>query len=459
MKFPQRIVWPYLLLSVALFGALGFGWSQTLQKNHLALDNENRYMSAFHKLKWTSENIEERMSRLVATTDPRLQESLLSDLRVYSGQAVEHMSILPLLTMNTPRLGHYLNTLQESTTNLHDKLNDGSRLSTADWQQVDMLRKQSVAFESELSNMLGLLGNHLVHWDDTVRATSPAQTGEFATPITRSVALLEQALPVPPGSANALAPDAGGVQTRPLTDPGPRVNEAQARDAVRRFSDTPLQGEPQLTQTTDPQDQTHQFSLYYFNATKASGTPATFGVSVHGGHVIFMMDGRAVNGRNLTEPQLTEKARALLSRWGYPAAERVSAVENEGTLIMDFAPRENGAAVQTELIKVTLAEDNGELVGFDARNYWINHRPRTLPPATLSAAQARAHISPRLTVESEPSLSVVADRRGNERLTWEVRSRLDDQHYQVFVDATTGEEVNILRVGGDPAPPLNTPRR
>lgn len=459
MKIQRRIVWPYLLLSVALFGALGFGWSQALQKNHLALDNENRYMSAFHKLKWTSENMDERMARLMATTDPRMQESLLSDLRVYSSQAVEHMSNLPLLTMNTPRLGHYLNTLQETATNLHFKLNDGDRLSNDDYKQLDGLRQQTVTFEAELSKMLGLLGNHLIEWDDTVRATSPSQTGEFATPITRSVTLLEQALPVPPGSQNALAPDAGGVQNRPIVDPGPSVTEAQARAAVRRFADTPLQGEPQLTQTTDPQDQTGLFSLYFFNAVKASGTPATFVVSVHGGHVVQMLDGRPVNGSNLTDPQLRERARAMLARWGYPAAEFVSATENEGTLIMDFAPRENGAAVQTELIKVMLARDNGELVGFDARNYWVNRRPRSLGPAQLSAAQARQRISPRLTAEAEPTLSVVADRRGNERLTWEIRSRLADQHYRVFVDAATGAEVNILRVGGDPAPPLNSPRR
>lgn len=199
MRSPRGQVWPYLLLSVALLGALGFGWVQTRQKNQLALDNENKYMSAFHKLKWTSENIEERTARLMATNDPRLQESLLADLRVFSAQAVEHMSILPMLTMNTPRITNFLNTLRRRSDELHDQINQGSALAAQDWSDLAELRKQAVFFEAELANLLGLVGNNMIRWRDTVRVTSPAETGAAETPITKSIMQMESALAAPPG--------------------------------------------------------------------------------------------------------------------------------------------------------------------------------------------------------------------------------------------------------------------
>lgn len=452
MRAQRGLVWPYLLLSVALLGAFSFGAYQTRQKNIFLRDAENKYMSAFHKLKWTSENIEERISKLMATNDPQLQESLLADLRVFSAQAVEHMSMLPIASMNTPRVTSFLNTLREQADEKHHKLAQGMGLTASDWASLTELRKQARFFEGELSNLLGLVGNNLIRWQPTVKATNPAQSGGASTPITKSVLGLDQRLPVPPGEENSLSPGAGPLP-QPRTDPGPRVDPATASANIKRFIDLPLRGEPKLTKTFDQADQTGGLSLYFFDAQKENGLALHFGVSIHGGHIIYMLDGRPVNQRRLSQADLVPRAREMLRKWGYPTAEFVSAVENDGTLVMDFAPVENGVSLQTELIKVSLAMDNGELVGFDARNYWINHQQRRLPAPKLTAAQARRRVAPALKVTEEPILSLVANRRGEERLAWEVRGDLEEQRFRVFVDASTGREIDLLRVAGDPAPP------
>ncbi|HYF90739.1 MAG TPA: PepSY1/2 domain-containing protein [Symbiobacteriaceae bacterium] len=455
MRTQRGVVWPYLLLGVALVGALSFGWYQTRLKNQLALDAENKYMSAFHKLKWTSENIEDRTARLMATNDPQLQESLLADLRVYSAQAVEHMAVLPLLTTNTPRIESFLNTLREQSDLMHNRINQGQALSPDDWTRLTDMRKQSVFFESELGNMLGLVGNGMIRWRDTVRVTGPTQSGTATTPITKSVAQLETALTPPPGEEQTLSPEAGPL-ARPRTDPGPRVDAAAAVLAVKKFVDMPLKSEPVVTGTSDPTDEAHTFSLYFVNAVKQNNTPLNFGISVHGGHVIYMLDGRPVSEKRFTVPQLVERARQMLEKRGYHALEYISSAENDGTLIMDFAPMEQGAAVMVDNIKIMLAMDNGELVGFDAKNYWINrHSRKDLGKPQLNAGAARGRLAPRLKAEGQPRLALIADRRSRERLVWEFAGAIDQERFRVFVDANTGAEVDVQRITGDPSPPLN----
>ncbi|HYG58045.1 MAG TPA: PepSY1/2 domain-containing protein [Symbiobacteriaceae bacterium] len=456
MRSQRGQVWAYLLLGVSLLGALSFGIFQTQQKNRLALDNENKYMSAFHKLKWTSENIEERTARLMATNDLRMQESLLADLRVFSAQAVEHMSVLPLLTTDTPRVEHFLNTLRERSDVMHDKINRGEKLSEEDWTQLLELRRQAVFFEGELANMLGLVGNGMIRWSDTVRVTGPNRDGDAATPITRSVAQMEKALTPPPGEEKALDPQQTGPMKRPYLDPGPRVDGAAAIAAVRRFADRPLKGDPVITGTADPDDKLKEFSLYFVSAQKDNGTPMTFGVSIHGGHVIFMIDGRQVTEKNLTLDQLKERAREMLAKRGYTALEFVSAAENDGTMVMDWAPIEKGVAVHVDRIRISLAMDNGELVSFDAKNYWINRHSREFQPPVISKAQARERVAPRLKVSGEPRLVLIADRRFHERLAWEVPGNMSDLQFRVYVSAENGEEIDVQRIsGGDPANPLN----
>lgn len=449
MRSTRGVVWPYLLLSVALLGALGFGWVQTRQKNQLALQAENKYMAAFHRLKWTSENIEERTARLMATNDLALQQSLLADIRVFSAQAVENMSGLPLANMNTPKITNFLNTLRERSDEYHYKLNLGTPLSPQEWDSLAELRKQAVYFENELANLAGLVGSNMIRWRDTARVTGPAQSGKAVTPITRSVLQMDGGLPVTPGEEAALAPGRGPL-ARPKSDLGPKVGPAEAAAAILRFIDEPLKAEPKLTGQPDPNDRTGMLTLYFFDAQKANGTPLSFGVSTYGGHIVFMIDGRPVRDRQFTREQLVDRARQMLRRWGYATADFVSAMENDGTQVMAFAPRENGVTAETDLVKVSLAMDNAELVGFDARNYWVNRHERTATAPRLSAAEAKTRLSPRLLVQGDPTLTIVADRRGSERLTWKFVGQFVDQWYHVYVDALNGQEVNVLRIAGKP---------
>lgn len=455
MKHQGKAVWPYLLLSVALMGALGFGWYQNRLNKQYAQEIENKYMSAFHKLKWTSENIEERTATLMAASNPKLQESLLADLRVFSAQAVEHMSVLPFLTVDTPRIQQFLNNLRQRSDELHHKVSQGETLTEEDWNQLAELRKQAVVFEDKLANALGLVGNNMIRWRDTVNITSPIQSGSAQTPITQSVVELDEALQAPPGEENAMQPGAMGPLPRPRTDLGPQVDEATALEEVKRFIGEPLAGEPVLTGNSDPADQGKELSLYFFDAQKKDGTPLNFGVSIHGGHVIYMIDGRPVESKQFTKEQLVERAQKRLAAWGYPPVVFVSAAENDGTMVMDFAPLEDGVAIETEIIRVMMAMDKGDLVGFDAKSYWINKYDRDLPAPRISAEEAQQRLSPRLQVDSEPVLSLIADRQDQERLTWRIAASYDDQHYRIFVDAATGEEVEVQRVAGDPASPMN----
>lgn len=453
MKRNRTVVWPYLLLSVALLGALSFGWYQTKQRNQLALHAENSYMAAFHKLKWNSENIEDRTARLMATSDPELQESLLADLRVYSAQAVENMSRLPITTVNMPRITNFLNTLRQTSDEFHYKLSEGGSLGETEWTRLTEMRQQSVFFEDELANLLGLIGNNMIKWGATAKVTSPTEKPGATTPITKSVEQIDKALQAPPGEQHALSPQNDHLAP-PRTDPGAPVDVPTAVAAIKRFIDMPLKAEPQLTGESDPKDE-GMFSMYFFNAEKANGTPLNFGVSVHGGHVVFQIDGRPVRERNFSEQQLIDKARQMLRKWGYPDVEFVSAAENTGTLMMDFAPRVQGVSILTELIKVSLAMDNAEVVAFDSRNFWVNRYARTFEQPKVSASVARTKLAPRLKTDGDPDLSIVGDRLNRERLAWEFTAHHEDQRYLVYIDAMTGKEINVIRLVGDPAPPLN----
>ena len=96
------------------------------------------------------------------------------------------------------------------------------------------------------------------------------------------------------------------------------------------------------------------------------------------------------------------------------------------------------------LIKVGIALDNGSVVSFDARGYLSAHHDRELPEASVSLAEAKATVSPALTVRSH-QMAVIPSPGGEERYCHEFLCRAeDDRNYLVYVNAETGAQEKIL---------------
>ena len=86
--------------------------------------------------------------------------------------------------------------------------------------------------------------------------------------------------------------------------------------------------------------------------------------------------------------------------------------------------------------------DTGELVGLESNNYLMNHTARTGLIATLSQQEAKSRLHPDLMVDA--LRLCVIPYRNQERLCWEAAGWYDGSEYRVYVDARTGEEVQVL---------------
>jgi germination protein YpeB len=111
----------------------------------------------------------------------------------------------------------------------------------------------------------------------------------------------------------------------------------------------------------------------------------------------------------------------------------------------NFAPVENGVTVYPDLVKVTVALDNGEVSGAETSGYLMSHRQRDLPGARLSPEQARASINPRLQVTGG-KLALIPVGVNEERLAYEYQGKLGEDNYLIYVNAQNGREENVLKL-------------
>ena len=98
----------------------------------------------------------------------------------------------------------------------------------------------------------------------------------------------------------------------------------------------------------------------------------------------------------------------------------------------------------TDLIKVGVALDNGQIVEFDARGYLTNHTARELGKPKISEEAARKAVSPSLKIE-QTGLALIPTAGLHEVYCYEfLCTGKNGEKLLVYIGADTGVEEQIL---------------
>ena len=92
------------------------------------------------------------------------------------------------------------------------------------------------------------------------------------------------------------------------------------------------------------------------------------------------------------------------------------------------------------MVKVKVSGETGKVVAFEGMAYAYNHIERSTPNAVVGEEVARSRADG--VVVNSIRLAVVPQGMG-EILTYEVFGEVGEKKYFIYVDATTGEEINI----------------
>lgn len=172
----------------------------------------------------------------------------------------------------------------------------------------------------------------------------------------------------------------------------------------------------------------------------------TIRVTKAGGKVIAMLASRPVTEAALSHEEGVQRAKEFLTQRGFTDLAENYYSEADGTLTVNFTATQNNVLLYPDLIKVEVALDNGEVVGFEGENYLTHHVERDADAltATIPEAQARKHVSSALTIQNV-RLALIPTPGEGEVLCWEYTCQTDQgRRCMVYINSATGEEEKIL---------------
>jgi spore germination protein len=124
-------------------------------------------------------------------------------------------------------------------------------------------------------------------------------------------------------------------------------------------------------------------------------------------------------------------------------------IRQQNSQVISYAFTQNNVVIYSDLIKLKVALDNGEIIGFESFGYLMAHHQRDIPEAKLTPEEAKAKINPRVRVE-DVRKALIPLNNGQEVFTYEISGKLNEDHYLIYINALTGDEENILQVVQQP---------
>lgn len=168
-------------------------------------------------------------------------------------------------------------------------------------------------------------------------------------------------------------------------------------------------------------------------------------VTRQGGMILDYFQDRTTGPATMTAEEGVELAQNYLANWGFAQMEPSYHIQREGMLTIHFAPVMDGVYCYPDLVKVTIALDDGSLLGYEAHGYLSQHRVRDLPPPAVTPEAAQQTLPPNVTLLGTKLALIPTLGGAEEVLTYELTCQTPEgRHVLIYVNAATGQQQNIL---------------
>lgn len=380
------------------------------------------------------DNIKNTLYKGMYAGTPEMMTQLSSKLWSDASTAKSSLAQLPISELHLENTYKFLSQVGNFSKSLAKRYSDGEALSKDDRKSLKTLSEYADRLAENMWNVEKRINSGELSFEKAVTEVQGAENNEEPSYITEGFTDFEE------GYDNYPTLIYDGPFSDHILEKEPEMlkgtTEVTLSDALKKAEKAC--GTTGLTHN-DSNDEQGKMPSYIF--TKDSTTIA---VTKYGGYLSYMLGDRKVSTRSLTALESVGKAKEYLTMLGINHITDTYYEISGNVCTVNFAGTENDIIMYTDLIKVSVAMDNGDILSFDGRGYITNHKKRNLSEPKITAEQARKKISTELTV-TDTSLAVVPSAGTNELFCYEFHcTSPDGRQMLIYINADTGREEQIL---------------
>lgn len=401
---------------------------------HFTTEINNGYSKNLSELNSNLDNITKSLEKIIYTNTASQFSALSNDILAESLAAKNSLLSLPNSTGDELKtINKFLSQVGDYTSYLSKKIIENNEISQDDRDNLSKLLKTGQTINQSL-NEISLNYENIDSWHKEISAKidSVDIDNSFSTELTE----IEESLNDYP----TLIYD-GPFSDHILTaEPKMTKNEKEItrEQAMKKVATVFNIDEDLIKNGSDENSQLPAYGFYTEDTTVS--------VTKRGGHIVFFRKYRKISEQKVSEEETVKIASEFLKNNSNETFTESYYFTDEGVCTVNFAYKNGATVCYTDLIKVGVAIDTGEIVFLEARGYLMNHEKRSITTPKYTQDDAKNILAKSLKINSVKQALIPSD-GNNEIHCYEFNC--DGQNGEkllIYVNSNTLNEEKIFTV-------------
>ena len=406
--------------------------------------SENDYNMAFYNVVDYVENLKSYLAKSTISKGAEHGAETLTNAWREANLAQVYLSMLPLETQELENTQKFLNQVSEYSYALSRKNINNESLTDQDLNNL----RQMYTYSVDLSNTLNQLSDEInqgnISWKELTNKTDTAFAQQVSNISQDSFGNIEQNFHEYSGLIydGAFSEHITNTEKKGLT--GEDITEEDARNIAKDFIGQDKVKEINSLGVSDDAD----IPSYMFSIS-TDKEEISIAISKKGGHLVYMNSNRDVEAEVISQEEANEYGKKFLNEKGFYNMKETYYLKQQGIVTINYAYEQDNVVIYSDLIKVKVALDNGEVLGIETSGYLNSHYERDLSNIKISKEEARKNINKNLEITSE-GLAIIPTEWKTEIMCYEFKGKVDNIDFLAYINAETGKEEDILIVTNTP---------
>ncbi|UAC47093.1 germination protein YpeB [Bacillus aquiflavi] len=430
------------LLTVGIAGTAFWGYQEHREKNAILINAENNYQRAFHDLTYQIDLLHDKIGTTLAMNSRESLSPELAEVWRITSEAHNNVGQLPLTLLPFNKTEEFLTKIGDFSYQTAVRDLDKEPLSQKETTALQQLYQQASDIQNELRQVQHLVLKNNLRWMDVEMALASGKESADNT-IIDGFKTVEKTVEgysetdFGPGFTNPQKKDENFKNLK-----GKEINKEKAAQIAKKFAKIDGNEEVEVTENGDGSDYGF-YSVSIFN--QKNGQQANMDITKKGGYPIWFIVNRDIKEAKISLNDASNTAISFLKENGYKDLDLFESTQYDHTGLFTFVTNIDGVRIYPDLIKVKVALDNGNIIGFSAGDYLKSNRSRSVSKPTISLEEARSKINPNVKIMEE-SQAIILNKVNEEVLCYEFLGTLGNDTYRIFINAENGGEEKIEKL-------------
>lgn len=399
----------------------------------------NSYEESFYELVEYVDNVKTLLTKAQISSTPEYSAKTLTEIWREANLAESCLSKLPITHISLENAVKFLNQVSDYSYYLSQKTIENNSLTDEEFDNLRTMQEECEKLNETLVELESDMNTNSISWDELTKKQNDMVFAQEVSNLSQdSFGNIEKNLQDYEGLIydGPFSEHMTSITPKGLGDT--EYSEENARKVIYEYVKEDTIKNINYNGEVNGNIQSYSYSIELKNEAIIY-----MDITKMGGHVLWMNYNKSVYDENIEIEEAKKYALEFLKNHGFESMEATYYTIENSTVTINFAYVTSGVICYSDLIKVKVALDNGEILGLETRGYLNSHTSRNITYPKIDVNEARKIINQNVEILSE-RLAFIPTDWSTEILVYEFKGKVEDRNFIVYVNVNSGKEEKVF---------------